>query len=124
MTLSLNKILNDLDKIIFYDYKEDNNNIDIKSILDNSRKYIINSFKNSDIEDNRDSFLSLLQFVNYLTQESDIVTCRFINQIIGLRYLILKFEENKFNIDDEDINIDLDEKNGYFLNKYIKNELL
>ena len=124
MTLSLNKILNDLDKIIFYDYKEDNNNIDIKSILDNSRKYIINSFKNSDIEDNRDSFLSLLQFINYLTQESDIVTCRFINQIIGLRYLILKFEENKFNIDDEDINIDLDEKNGYFLNKYIKNELL
>ena len=119
MTLTLNKILNKLDEIIFYDYKEDNN-IDIKSILDDTRKYIINSFENSDIEDNRDSFISLLQFINYLTQESDIVTCRFINQIIGLRSLILKFEENKFNIDDEDINIDLDEKNGYFLNKYLK----
>ena len=119
MTLTLNKILNDLDKIIFYDYKENNNN-EIKSILDNTRKYIINSFESSDIEDNRDSFISLLQFINYLTQESDIITCRFINQINGLRSLILKFEENKFNIDDEDINIDLDQKNGYFLNKYVK----
>ena len=119
MVLILNKILNDLDKVIFHDYKEDNN-IEIKSILDNTRKYIINSFENSDIEDNRDSFLSLLQFINYLTQESDIVTCRFINQIIGLRYLILKFEENTFIIDDEDIEIDFEQKNGYFLNKYVK----
>ena len=119
MALTLKKIVNKLDEIIFYDYEEDNN-IDIKSILDNTRKYIIKIFENSDIEDNRDSFISLLQFINYLIQESDIITCRFINQIIGLRYLILKFEENKFNIDDEDINIDLDEKNGYFLNKYVK----
>ena len=119
MTLTLNKILNKLDEIIFYDYKEDNN-IDIKSILDDTRKYIINSYENSDIQDNRYSFISLLQFINYLTQESDIVTCRFINQIIGLRYLILKFEENKFIIDDEDIDINFNEKIGYFLNKYIK----
>ena len=119
MTLTLNKILNKLDDIIFYDYKEDNN-IDIKSILDNTRKYIINAFENSDIEDNRDSFISLLQFINYLIQESDIITCRFINQINGLRSLILKFEENKFIIDKEDIDIDFNEKNSYFLNKYLK----
>ena len=119
MTLTLNKILNKLDEIILYDYKEDNN-IDIKSILDNVRKYIINSFENSDIEDNRESFISLLQFINYLIQESDIITYRFINQINGLRALILKFNENKFIIDDEDIDIDFDEKNAYFLNKYLK----
>ena len=118
MTLTLNKILNKLDEIIFYDYKE-NNNIDIKSILDNVRKYIIDYFENSDIKDNN-SFISLLQFINYLIQESDILTCKFINQIIGLRSLILKFNENKFIIDNEDINIDLDEQNAYFLNKYVK----
>ena len=55
-----------------------------------------------------------------MTQESDIVTYRFINQIKGLRALILKFNENKFIIDDEDIDIDFDEKNAYFLNKYLK----
>ena len=120
MKLTLNKCLNDLDKIIFHDYKEDD--IKIKSILDNVRKYIINTFKISDIEDNRQSFLTLLQFINYLIQESDIQTFRYINQIIGLRYLILKFEENNFIIDDEDINFDFDEKNAYFLNKYLKSE--
>ena len=124
MTLTLNKILSDLDKVIFYDYKESDNNIEIKSILDNTRKYIIDYFQNSDIEDNRDSFISLLQFINYLVQESDMITCRFINQIIALRYLILKFNENKFIIDDEDIDIDFNEKNSYFLNKYVKNELI
>ena len=83
--ITLNKILNDLDKIIFY--KEDDN-IKIRSILDNARKYLINTFKNSDIEDNRLSFITLLKFINYLIKESDIVAFRFINQIAGLRYLI------------------------------------
>ena len=122
MTLTLNKILNDLDKIIFHDYKEDDNN-KIKSILDNVRKYIINTYKNKDLEDIKLSFIKLMEFINYLIQESDIVTCRYINQILGLRYLILKFEENTFIIDEEDINIDFVEKNGYFLNKYLKSEI-
>ena len=120
MTLTLNKILNDLDKIIFHDYKE---NIKIKSILDNVRKYIINKYKSKDLEDIKPSFIKLLEFINYLIQESDILTCRYINQIIGLRYLILKFEDNIFIIDEEDINIDFDEKNGYFLNKNLKFEI-
>ena len=119
MTLTLNKILNNLDKIIFHNYKE-SDITKIRSILDDARRYIIDYFQNSDIEDNRDSFIILLNFINYLIQESDIITCRFINQIIGLRYLILKFRENTFIINDEDIEIDFDQKNGYFLNKYVK----
>ena len=118
MTLTLNKILNDLDKIIFHDYKEDDN-IKTRSILDNVRKYIIITYKNKDLEDIKLSFITLMEFINYLIQESDIVTCRYINQILGLRYLILKFEENTFIMDEEDINIDFVEKNAYFLNKYI-----
>ena len=96
MSVKLNKILNNLDEIIFIDKNENDNNISVKLILDNVRKYIINSYENSDIEDNRESFKVLLQFINYLIQESDIITFRFINQIIGLRYLILNFEENTF----------------------------
>ena len=73
MKLSLNKCLNELDKIIFHDYKED---IEIRFILDNTRKYIIESIKDDDKQNkyNRRSFIVLLQFINYLIQEASIIT--------------------------------------------------
>ena len=114
--ITLNKCLSGLDTIIYHDYKEENNNI--RAILNDARKYIIESVKeHSTKEYNKRSFIVILQFINYLIQECFVPTFRFINHIIGLRFLITMFEENSLHINNDCI--DFDEENGAFLKKYL-----
>ena len=117
--ITLNKCLSGLDTIIYHDYKEENNNI--RPILNDVRKYIIEFVEEHDKKYDKRSFIVLLQFINYLIQESFVPTFRFHHQILGLRFLIIKFEENNLQINDD--YIDFDEENGSFLNKYLKSEL-
>ena len=117
--ITLNKCLSGLDTIIYHDYKEENNNI--RSILNDVRKYIIEFVEEHDKKYDKRSFIVLLQFINYLIQESFVPTFRFLHQILGLRFLFIKFEENNLQINN-DYN-DFDEENGAFLNKYLKSEL-
>ena len=117
--ITLNKCLSGLDTIIYHDYKEENNNI--RSILNDVRKYIIEFVEEHDKKYDKRSFIVLLQFINYLIQESFVPTFRFRHQILGLRFLIIKFEENNLQINDD--YIDFDEGNGSFVNKYLKSEL-
>ena len=117
--ITLNKCLSGLDTIIYHDYKEENNNI--RPILYDVRKYIIEFVEEHDKKYDKRSFIVLLQFINYLIQESFVPTFRFLHQILGLRFLIIKFEENNLQINDDYINFD--EENGSFLNKYLKSEL-
>ena len=117
--ITLNKCLSGLDTIIYLDYKEENNNI--RPILNDVRKYIIEFVEKHDKKYDKRSFIVLLQFINYLIQESFVPTFRFLHQILGLRFLIIKFEENNLQINDDYIGFD--EENGSFLNKYLKSEL-
>ena len=116
--ITLNKCLSGLDTIIYHDYKEENN---IRQILNDARKYIIEFVEEHDKKYDKRSFIVLLQFINYLIQESFVPTFRFLHQILGLRFLIIKFEENNLQINDD--YIDFDEENGSFLNKYLKSEI-
>ena len=117
--ITLNKCLSGLDSIIYHDHKEEINNI--RSILNNARKYIIEFVEEHDKENNKRSFIVILQFINYLIQESfSPITFRFINLIIGLRFLIIRFEENNLQISDD--YIDFDEECNTFLGKYLVSE--
>ena len=116
--ITLNKCLSGLDTIIYHDYKEENN---IRQILNDVRKYIIEFVEEHDKKYDKRSFIVLLQFINFLIQESFVPTFRFPHHILGLRFLIIKFEENNLQINDD--YIDFDEENGSFLNKYLKSEL-
>ena len=70
---------------------------------------------------NKRSFIVILQFINYLIQESfKSITVRFIRLIIGLRFPIIKFEENNLDISDD--YIDFDEECHTFLGKYLVSE--
>ena len=66
--ITLNKCLSGLDTFIYHDYKEENNII--RSILNDARKYIIEFVEERDKEYNKQSFIVILQFINYLIQES------------------------------------------------------
>ena len=117
--ITLNKCLSGLDTIIYHDYKEENYNI--RPILNDARKYIIEFVEEHDKEYNKPSFIVILQFINYLIQESfTSITFRFINVIIGLRFLIIKFEEDNLQISDD--YIDFDEECNTFLKKYLVSE--
>ena len=117
--ITLNKCLSGLDTIIFKDYKEENNNI--RPILNDARKYFIEFVEKRDKEYNKQSFIVILQFINYLIQESFAsITFPLINLIIGLRFLIIKFEENTLQISDD--YIDFDEECNTFLKKYFVSE--
>ena len=108
-----------MDTIIYHDYKEENNNI--RPILNDARKYIIEFVEEHDKEYNKQSFIVILQFINYLIQKSfTSITFRFINLIIGLRFLIIKFEEDNLQITDD--YIDFDEECNTFLKKYLVSE--
>ena len=114
--ITINKCSSGLDTIIYHDYKEEINNI--RPILNDARKYIIEFVEERDKEYNKQSFIVILQFINYLIQESfAAITFRFINLIIGLRFLIIKFEENILQISDD--YIDFDEECSTFLKKYL-----
>ena len=116
--LTLNKCLNKLDTIIFRDYENNDQNNDdvyeIGQILGDVRKYIIVST----LVHNKRSFMVLLEFINYLIQESyHTMTNQFINHVIGLRQLIIKYEGGYLQIEDE--KIDFDEECNTFLKKYV-----
>ena len=119
----LNTTLNKLDEIIFHDYENRKDVNEIIKILNGVRIYIIDSTLEHNKEYNKRSFMVILEFVNYLIQESfHPTTNQFINHIIGLRLLIIKFKSNHLDIDDEDEKIDFNEKCNSFLNKYAINE--
>ena len=117
--ITLNKCLSGLDAIVYHDYKEENNNI--RTFLNDARKYIIEFLEERDKEYNKISFIVILQFINYLIQESfTSITFRFINLITGLRFLIIKFEENNLQFIGD--YIDFDEECNTFLKKYLVSE--
>ena len=117
--ITLNKRLSGLDIIIYHDYKEENNNV--RPILNDARKYIIEFVEERDKEYNKRSFIVILQFINCLIQESfTSITFRFIKLIIGLGFLIIKFEEDNLEISDD--YIDFDEECNTFLGKYLVSE--
>ena len=117
--ITLNKCYSGLDTIIHHEYKEENSNI--RPILNDARNYIIEFVKEHDKEYNKYSFIVILQFIKYLIQESfTSITFRFINLIIGLRFLIIKFEEDNLQISDDYINFD--EECNTFLKKYLVSE--
>ena len=117
--ITLNKCLSGLDSITYHDHKEENNNI--RPILNDARKYIIEFVEEHDKEYNKRSFIVILQFINYVIQESfSPITFRFINLIIGLRFLIIKFEENNLEISNNYINSD--EECNSFVSKYMESE--
>ena len=108
-----------LDTFIYHDYKEGGNNI--RPILNDARNYIIEFVEERGKEYNKRSFIVILKFINYLIQESfTSITFRFIKLIIGLRFLIIKFEEDNLEISDE--YIDFDEECTTFLGKYLVSE--
>ena len=116
--ITLNKCLSGLDSIIYHDHKDYDN---IRLILNNVRTYIIQSVEEDNTKEyNKRSFIVILQFINYLIQESFVPTFRFINHVIGLRFLIIMLKENNLRTDNN--YIDFDEENGEFLNKYLVSE--
>ena len=103
--ITLNKCLSGLDTIIYHDYKEENNNI--RPISNDVRKYIIEFVEEHDKKYDKRSFIVLLQFINYLIQESfQSITFRFFRLTVGLRFLVIKFEENNLEISNNYINFD------------------
>ena len=119
--ITLNKCLSGLDSIIYHNYKEENEDNDIRQILNDARKYIIEFVEEYDKKYNKRSFLVILQFINYLIQESfSPITFRFINLIKGLRFLIIRFEENNLEISNNYINFD--EECNSFVSKYMESE--
>ena len=106
--ISFSNCLNKLDSIIFND--EDNylDKNQIRDILKEVRDYIISSIDNKKIY-NKQSFMLILKFINYLIQQSyEPITNTFNNRINGLRFLIIKFRDNKLHICDREIDFEND----------------
>ena len=117
----LNESLNKLDEIIFHDNEIRIDVNKIIKILNDVRIYIIDSTLEHNKEYNKRSFMVVLEFINYMIQESLYpITNQFINHIIGLRLLIIKFKSNHLHIDDE--KIDFNEECNSFLKKYVVND--
>ena len=118
---TLNKCLNKLDTIIIQNYENRKDIIEIIEFLNDVRIYIINSTPDRDKEFNKRSFMVMLEFINYLIQESlQPITNQFLSGLIGLRLLIIKFKSNHLHIWDE--KIDFDEECNSFLKKYVVND--
>ena len=119
--LSLNKCLNDIDAIIFSDIDNYKDEYEIRQILEDIRKYIIDSTIQHKKKYNKKSFMLILQFINYMIQESYKPLTQLFNiRIKRLRFLIIKFEDNRLYISDKEI--DLDNDCYTFLRKIIKND--
>ena len=117
---TLNKCLNKLDTIIFCDYEKDENVYEIRQILDDVRQYVIDSTLIKNKKYNKRLFMVILEFINYLIQESfQTITNQFINHIKGLRFLIIKNEDGHLQISDK--KIDFDEGCNSFLKKIYEN---
>ena len=118
---TLNNCLNKLGTIIFQNYENRKDINEIIEILNDVRIYIINSTPDRDKEFNKRSFMVMLEFINYLIQESlHPITNQFLGCLIGLRLLIIKFKSNHLHIWDE--KIDFDVECNSFLKKYVVND--
>ena len=116
--LTLNKCLNDVDAIIFNDVDNYKDGYEIREILEDIRKYIIDFIKNKKY--NRRAFEVILQFINYMIQESyKPITNLYIIPIKRLRFLIIKFNDNRLFVSDKEIDFDNDCYD--FLRSIIKN---
>ena len=119
--LTLNKCLNDIDAIIFSDIDNYKDEYEIRQILEDIRKYIIDSTIQHKKKYNKRSFMLILEFINYMIQESYKPLTQLFNiRIKRLRFLIIKFEDNRLYISDKEI--DLDNDCYTFLRKIIKND--
>ena len=118
--ISSSNCLNKLDTIIFNDedkYLDDNQ---IRDILKEVREFIVTSIDNKKIY-NKQAFMLIVQFINYLKELSyESLTNTFINYIIGLRFLIIKFRDNKLHISNREI--DFKEECNSFLYNIINND--
>ena len=116
MKLLLSECLNRIDAIIYMKYSK---NINIRSILNDVRRYVIEFVEDHKKKYDQRTFLIILQYINYLIQELfHPITFNYIDLIIILRFLIIRFEENNLQIsDDENINFNKDPK---MLLKYLK----
>ena len=105
--LTLNKCLNKLDTIIFCGYEKDEDVYEFRQVLNDVRKYIIGSTLVHNKKYNKRSFMVILEFINYLIQESyHSITNQFINHIVGLRSLVIEFEGDCLQISHEKIDFD------------------
>ena len=118
--ITLNKCLNDIDSIIFSDINNYKDEYEIRQILENIRKYIIDSTIQLKKKYNKRSFLLILEFINYMIQESyKPLTNLFNIRIKRLRFLVIKFKDNHLLISDK--KIDLDKDCYGFLRRIINN---
>ena len=100
---SFSNCLNKLDTIIFNDEDEYVDEKKIRDILKEVREFIVSSIDNKKIY-NKQAFMLILQFINYLIELSyESLTNTFINYINGLRFLIIKFRDNKLHICNREI---------------------
>ena len=70
--------------------------------------FYINSIDNKKIY-NKQSFMLILKFINFWIQETyESITHTFNNRIKGLRFLIIKFKDNRLYICDREIDFEKD----------------
>ena len=114
---TLNRCLNELDKIIITDVDDRNF---ILVILNNTRKFVLNTHcEKIRISIKNKTIWTILQFMNYMMQEiiSGPVTNQFIDHCKWLRSFILQLETDSILTIDED-DIDFDNCCNSFLNNY------
>ena len=114
---TLNRCLNELDRIIIGDVLDGNL---ILGILNYVRKFIFNTHcEKIWISGKKKTTLTILQLINYMMQEiiSGPITNQFINHCLGLRTFIIQLETDNISTIDEG-NIDCDNCCNSFLNKY------
>ena len=104
--ISFSNCLNKIDCVIFNDEVDYIDGMEIRDILKEVREFIVSSIDNKKIY-NKQSFMVILKFINYLIQESyEPITNNFNNYINGLRFLIIKFKDNTLRIADREINFE------------------
>ena len=120
MELTLKKCLSKLDPIIFGDIDDNKDDFEVRQILNDVRKYIVDSTLQDKKKYNKRSFVIILEFINYLIQESyKPITHLFNSRIDGLRFLVIKFKDNHLLIGDKVI--DFDKECYTFSREIIKN---
>ena len=116
---TLNKCLNKLDTIIFHDYETRKDKHEIIEILIDTRVYVIDTTPDKEL--NKRSFMVLIEFINYLIEESiHPITNQFLSQLESLRLFIIKFKSNNLHIYEEEV--DFDKEANSFLSKYTKSK--
>ena len=118
--ISFSNCLNKLDTILFNDEDDYVDENQIRNILKEVREFVVTSIDNKKIY-NKQAFMLKLQFINYLIELSyESITNTFINYINGLRFLIIKFRDNKLNICNREI--DFKSECNSFLYNIINND--